>query len=139
MARSTTALSVEKQGLPSPQAKNRMRPARQVLDGGHGVVALGKAGNVHAAHHHGARPQMVQRIAHVEAVLQRGQHAHLVCCHGAHAHGCAAAAAPDIAPADHHRQFHAGVLDVDEHAGNLFKLFMTEQLAVQPQSLAAEL
>lgn len=138
MARSTTALSVESRDCPARRPKqDAARP--QVLDGGHGVVALGKAGNVHAAHHHGARPQMVQRIAHVEAVLQRGQHAHLVCCHGAHAHGCAAAAAPDIAPADHHRQFHAGVLDVDEHAGNLFKLFMTEQLAVQPQSLAAEL
>ena len=37
------------------------------------------------------------------------------------------------------RQLHARALDVDEHAGGLFKFLVAEQLAIQPQGLAAEL
>ena len=44
------------------------------------------------------------------------------------------AAAPHVAAANDHRQLHAGALNVDEHAGGLFKLLVAEQLAVQPRA-----
>ena len=126
-------------GIAQPTGQKEDVPAVKPLDRLDGIIALGKAWNIHAAHHRGLRAHVRERIAHIQAVLQGAQHSHLVGGDCAHAHSCPAAAAPHVAPADHHGELYARSADLHQHSRGLLKFLVAKQLSIHAQRLAAEL
>src|SRR6185437_3509569 len=78
---------------------------------------LGHVVDLDRAHHAGIAAALLDRVGHRQRVHHGGQHAHVVAGDPVHAGRGEALATEDVAAADHHAHFHAGLAYLDDLLG----------------------